>query len=176
MADELSFHIEARATDLMSRDGHLAREAIRRARIEFGSVEKYKEEGRASLGLRLIDDLRNDFRFARRALIKNLGFSTAAIVILALGIGANTAVFSVVDAMFFGALPVKDPQDLVAFDTLQRRDSMVAGYSGNGRPGPGRHQPPHVLPDGDVRTLSRSRDHALARICVRVARLGDRRH
>jgi predicted permease len=70
-------------------------------------------------------------------LTKNIGFSTAAIAILALGIGANTAVFSVVDALLFGALPVKDAERLVAFDTLQRRDSMIASYSGNGQPGPG---------------------------------------
>ena len=106
---------------------------MRRARIEFGSIEKYKEEGRASLGLRLIDDLRSDSRFACRALRKNAGFSAAAIAILALGIGANTAVFSVVDALLLGTLPVKAPQDLVAFDTLHRRDSMVASYSGNAR-------------------------------------------
>ena len=137
MADELSFHIESRAADLMSRDGLSRDEAIRRARIEFGSIERYKDEGRASLGLRLIDDLRSDLRFARRALIRNIGFSTAAVAILALGIGANTAVFSVVDALLLGTLPVNDPQDLVAFDTLQRRDSMVANYSGNGQPGPG---------------------------------------
>ena len=136
MADELSFHIDARATDLMSRLGLSRAEAIRQARIEFGSVEKYKDEGRASLGLRLIDDLRSDFRFARRALIKNAGFSAAAIVILALGIGANTAVFSVIDAFLFGRLPVKDPDGLVAFDSLHKRDTMMAGYSGSGRPGP----------------------------------------
>ena len=136
MADELSFHIDARATDLMSRLGLSRAEAIRQARIEFGSIEKYKDESRASLGLRLIDDLRNDFRFARRALTKNIGFSTAAIVILALGIGANTAVFSVIDAFLFGTLPVKDPEGLVAFDSLHWRDTMMAGYSGNGRPGP----------------------------------------
>ena len=137
MADELSFHIDARVRDLMSRPGLSRAEAIRQARIEFGSVEKYKDESRASLGLRVIDDLGSDFRFASRALTKNIGFSTAAIVILALGIGANTAVFSVVDAMLMGTLPVKDPQGLVAFDTLQTRDSMVAGYSRSGRPGPG---------------------------------------
>jgi predicted permease len=136
MADELSFHIEARAADLMSRDRLSRAEATRRARIEFGSIEKFKEEGRASLGLRLFDDLQSDLRFAWRALTKNIGFSAAAIAILALGIGANTAVFSVVDALLLGAVPVKDPQDLVAFDTLQTRDSMVASYQGNGQPGP----------------------------------------
>jgi predicted permease len=157
MADELSFHIDARTTDLMSRLGLSRAEAIRQARIEFGSVEKYKDEGRASLGLRLIDEFRGDFRFARRALIKNLGFSTAAIVILAFGIGANTAVFSVVDALLLGTLPVNDPQDLVAFDTLQTRDSMVAGYSGSGRPGPGGTARRTSFP---MATFERFREHA----------------
>ena len=175
MADELSFHIEARAADLMSRDGLSRDEAIRRARIEFGSIEKYKDEGRASLGLRLIDDLRSDLRFARRALIKNIGFSTAAIAILALGHRRQHRGVQRRRCDVLGTLPVNDPQDLVAFDTLQRRDSMVASYSGNGRPGPGRHQPPHLLLGGDVRTLSRSRDHAVSRLRVRAARLGDRR-
>jgi predicted permease len=137
MADELSFHIEARAADLMSRDRVSHAEAVRRARIEFGSIEKYKEEGRASLGLRLIDELRGDIRFARRTLTKNLGFSAAAISILALGIGANTAVFSVVDALLYYQLPVKSPDELVAFDSLHTRDTMMASYSGSGRPGPG---------------------------------------
>ena len=157
MADELSFHIDARATDLMSRLGLPQAEALRQARIEFGSVEKYKDESRASLGLRLIDDLRNDVRFARRALIKNIGFSSAAVVILALGIGANTAVFSVVDALLLGTLPVKDPQNLVAFDTLQTRDSMVAGYSGSGRPGPGGTARRTSFP---MVTFEQFRDHA----------------
>jgi predicted permease len=157
MADELVFHIEARADDLMSRLGVSRTDAIRQARIEFGSVEKYKEEGRASLGFRLIDDLRCDLRYARRALIKNIGFSAAAIGILALGIGANTAVFSVVDALLFGTLPVKDPQDLVAFDTLQRRDNMVAGYSGSGRPGPGGTSRRTSF---SALTFERFRDHA----------------
>jgi predicted permease len=157
MADELSFHIDARAADLMSRLGLSRVEAIRQARIEFGSVEKYKDEGRASLGLRLIDDLRSDLRFAGRALSKNVGFSAAAIAILALGIGANTAVFSVVDALLLGTLPVKDPRDLVAFDTLQRRDNMVASYSGNGQPGPGDTSRRTSF---SMVTFERFRDHA----------------
>ncbi len=115
-----------------------------------------KRAGRAS-GLRLIDDFRGDLRFAHRALIKNIGFSAAAIGILAIGIGANTAVFSVVDAMFLGTLPVKNPQDLVAFDTLQQRDSMVASYSGSGRPGPGGTSRRTSF---SMLTFERFRDHA----------------
>src|SRR5687767_5038183 len=118
MADELAFHIEARAADLMARHALSRADAFRRARIEFGSVEKYKEEGRESYGLRLADELRNDLRFARRTLARNKGFFAAAVAILALGIGANTAVFSVVDAMLLYELPVRDPAELVTFDSL----------------------------------------------------------
>ena len=147
MADELAFHIEARATDLMTRGGLAREEALRRARLEFGSIERYKEEGRASRGLRLADELSSDLRFARRTFVKHKGFVAAAIAILALGIGTNTAVFSVVDALL-SELPVDRPSELVAFDSLHRRDSMLAGYSGSGRPGP----------DGTIRRTSFSAD------------------
>jgi predicted permease len=137
MADELAFHLEARAADLAARHGVPQEEAMRLARIEFGSMEKYKEEGRASLGLRLIDELRSDLRFASRTLMRNRGFFAAAVAILALGIGANTAVFSVVDAMLWYELPVSHAGELVAFDSLGDRGAMIAGYSGSGRPAPG---------------------------------------
>src|SRR5262245_52068547 len=98
MSDEMQFHLERRADDLAAR-GMTRAEAMRTARLEFGSVEKYKEETRESRGLRFVDELRADVRFAWRSLRKNKGFAAAAIATLALGIGANTAVFSVFDAV-----------------------------------------------------------------------------
>ena len=136
MSDELQFHLERRAEDLITRGGLSLEEAMRIARLEFGSVEKYKEEARQSLGLRLLDELRGDLRYAFRNLGKSKGFTAAAIATLALGIGANTAVFSVVDALLLRTLPVKNSEELVVFDWLRTSDSMVAGYSGYGRPGP----------------------------------------
>src|SRR5947207_1593364 len=136
MSDELQFHLERRAEDLVAR-GHSLDEALRLARLEFGSMEKYKEEARQSLGLRLLDELRGDLRYAFRTFGKSKGFTAAAIATLALGIGANTAVFSVVDALLLRKLPVKNAEELVVFDWLRTPDSMVAGYSGYGRSGPG---------------------------------------
>src|SRR5258708_21528934 len=136
MSDELQFHVDRRAEDLIARGGRSPAEAARIARLEVGSVEKYKEEARQSLGLRLLDESRGDLRYAFRTFGKNKGFTAAAIATLALGIGANTAVFSAVDALLLRKLPVKNPEELVVFDWLRTPGSMVAGYSGYGRQGP----------------------------------------
>jgi predicted permease len=137
MADEVQFHLERRADDLMARHGLSRQEATRIARLEFGPVEKYKEEARQSLGLRLVDEWRGDLRYAFRTFGKSKAFTATAIATLALGIGANTAVFSAVDALLLRTLPVANPEELVVFDWLRSDDSMVARYSGYGRRGPG---------------------------------------
>jgi predicted permease len=134
LSDELQFHLERRAEDLAARTGLTQAEAMRTARIEFGSPEKYKEETRAGRGLRFVDELQCDLRYAWRTLRKNKGFAAAAIATLALGIGANTAVFSVFDAVIRD-LPVPHPEQLVAFDFQRTRDSMVASYGGYCRRG-----------------------------------------
>ena len=136
MSDELQFHLERRAEDLRAHHGLSPEEAMRMARLEFGSVEKYKEEARQSLGLRLLDELRGDFRYALRTFGRSRGFTAAAIATLALGIGANTAVFSVVDALLLRKLPVTNPDELVVFDWLRTPESMVARHLGYGRAGP----------------------------------------
>src|SRR5262245_1051394 len=133
LADELQFHLERRADDLIAR-GMTRADAMRTARLEFGSVERYKEETRESFGLRLVDEFRSDLRYAWRSLRKNKGFAAAAIATLALGIGANTAVFSVFDAVI-RELPVSHPDELVVFDFQRTRDSMVAAYNGYCRSG-----------------------------------------
>jgi putative ABC transport system permease protein len=112
MDDEMRFHIEARAADL-ARRGVPPAEAQRRARMEFGSIEKQKDVARANVGIRLLDELRGDVRYALRTFFRNKAFSVTAIVTLALGIGANTAIFSLIDALMLRSLPVYRPQDLV---------------------------------------------------------------
>ena len=112
MDDEMRFHLESRAADLVRR-GLSPAEAARRARMEFGSIEKQKDIARASVGLRLFDQCRGDVRYALRTFGRNRGFAAAAIVTLALGIGANTAIFDLTDALMLRWLPVRDPQHLL---------------------------------------------------------------
>jgi MacB-like periplasmic core domain len=118
MAEELAFHLDARATDLEA--GGLTREAaMRQARLEFGGVEAYKDDCRQARGLRLLDDLRGDLRYAIRTLTRTPTFTLTAIVSLALGIGVNTIVFSVVNALVLKPLPIERPQDVVFLQTGQ---------------------------------------------------------
>jgi len=112
MDDEMRFHLESRTADLVRR-GVSHAEAARRARLEFGSIEKQKDLARANVGLRLLDELRGDLRYTLRMFVRNKAFAATAVITLALGVGANTAIFSLIDALMLRSLPVHRPQDLV---------------------------------------------------------------
>jgi predicted permease len=107
MEAELRFHIESYAADL-TETGIPRDEAFRRARIEFGSVELQKEECRASLGLRLWDELRGDLVYGARMLRQSPGFTAVAIVSLALGIGANTVIFTMASRLLYKTIAVPE--------------------------------------------------------------------
>ncbi|WP_415200572.1 ADOP family duplicated permease, partial [Silvibacterium sp.] len=124
MDEELAFHLECRVADLVER-GMSPEAAARQARIEFGGVTMHKEEMRASLGLRLWDDLRADIRYAWRMLAKSPVFTAIAIASLALGIGANTAIFTLAKEMLLDRLHVPQPEELRLLRWEAPKNSIV---------------------------------------------------
>lgn len=112
MDEELRFHLEMqerkhRAAGL---DGPAAR---RQARLDFGGVEAAREECRDARGVSLFTDIGRDLRYGLRMLRRSPGFAAVAVLSLGIGIGANTAIFSLIDAVLYRTLPVEKPEELV---------------------------------------------------------------
>jgi predicted permease len=115
MDEELGFHLEMQA-EQNRRRGLEAQEARRAARVGFGSVDSVKEECRQSWGVHFMDTLRQDLRFGVRSLLRSPGFTAIVILTLGLGIGVNTAVFSVVDGVLLRPLPYAHGGRIVSLD------------------------------------------------------------
>jgi predicted permease len=114
--EELRFHLEQQVEKHI-REGLPRDEAVRRTRLEFGGLGRVKEDCRQSRGITLVETMGQDIRYALRLFRRSPGFTTVVVLTLALGIGANTAIFSLINAALLKMLPVRDPERLVQFNT-----------------------------------------------------------
>jgi putative ABC transport system permease protein len=111
--EELRFHVDQHATELTAR-GVPAAEARRRARLAIGGPEQVKESCRDARGTRWLEDLWQDFRYGLRTLSRRPGFTSVAVLTLALGIAGSTAIFSAVKRILIESLPYPDSSRIVA--------------------------------------------------------------
>jgi putative ABC transport system permease protein len=127
MDEEMRFHMEAHAAEL-AKKGVPQPEALRLARLEFGGVETSKEACRDAVGVTFLETLLQDVRHGLRTMARTPVFTVIAVVVLALGIGANTAIFSVVDAVLLRPLAYRDSSRLVTILMNGDGPDSVANY------------------------------------------------
>jgi putative ABC transport system permease protein len=126
LAEEFQFHLDERVAAEIAR-GLAPQEARRMALRAMDGMEQRKEECRDARGTQVIEQFLQDLRFGVRSLTRNPGFATAALVSLTLGIGANTAIFSIVDTLLLDSLPVERPRELCLLNPAGMRNGWTAG-------------------------------------------------
>jgi putative ABC transport system permease protein len=123
LSEEIREHLEEKIEELVA-GGMSRKEAEHAARREFGNVTLIEEDSRNAWRWPPIEDFFMDIRYGLRMLRKSAGFSTAAVLTLALGIGANTAIFGLVDSAFLRGLPFREPERLVHIWTIEADDDV----------------------------------------------------
>src|SRR5262249_36509603 len=149
LEEEMRFHLEMKAGENLAA-GISPEEARYAARRQFGNQTLLQEVSREMWGIRLIDALFQDLRFGARMLLKNKSFTAVAVLSLALGIGANTAIFQLLDAVRLRTLPVKAPQELA-----EVRIADMTGARGN-------FSSPHPTVTNPIWEQIRDRQHAFS--------------
>jgi predicted permease len=134
LSDEIRVHLEMLEEEHRRR-GLSPDQAHNAALREFGGIEQMKESYRETSGLLFVETLLQDVRYSLRMLRHNPGFAATVVLLLGLGIGANTAIFSGIDAVMLRLLPVKDPQQLVLVEWSSRGfpEEFVSDIEGAGR-------------------------------------------
>jgi macrolide transport system ATP-binding/permease protein len=134
LREELQFHLEQEA-ELRQAQGLTTEEARRGAYRELGNVALVQEDTRATWGWTLLEQFGQDVHYAFRAMAANRLFTTLVVLCLALGIGANTAIYSFIDSILLRSLPVADPDALVVLNwqakIVSKRDFVMRSVSGS---------------------------------------------
>src|SRR5437879_11225378 len=125
--EELRFHFEQQVAKFIQ-SGLPPQEAKRRARLDFGGVEQLKEEHREARGVTFIETVLQDIRYGLRTLAKSTGFTVVAMLTLALGIGANTAIFSYVNAWLIKPLPYPQADRLMVLETHDKKRGWTSEH------------------------------------------------
>jgi hypothetical protein len=171
VSEDLEFHIESYADDL-TRTGMPRQEALRRVWVALGSLAAVRENSRQAWGTRRFDELRGDLRHAMRMLAKSPGFTAIAIGSLALGIGANTVIFTAAQHMLLDRLNVPHPEQLRMFWWTEPKDGVVTEMWGYWDEIASRGDV-HVVFVSGVRADAAREPVAGGRVCVQAVRTDD---
>jgi len=115
LREEMELHLAEKAAELQA-DGMTAEQAQAEARRRFGNIALKHEESREIWMTRFLSELGQDVRYGCRTMVANKAFSALAVLLLALGIGANTAIYSLLESILLRSLPVADPESLVVLN------------------------------------------------------------